>query len=156
VLYYSSEKEAGRLQFLQKLLKRLEEEGWQTKLDTGWKDHDVEIYGQRWARLRLTTAAETLPRQTVIRCRLQANWSLRAKLTFWTLLGAELVAVALLRDIEPWLWMILLAMPLTGWFLEQEKHNLQAMIALEINAVADELHMATLKSGKPPDQPVPA
>jgi hypothetical protein len=71
-------------------------------------------------------------------------------------LGAELVVVGLLHNIQPWLWMILLTAPLAGWFLEQEKRNLQGMIAVVLNATAEELHMARLKSCKPGDELVPA
>jgi O-antigen biosynthesis protein len=156
VVYYRAKREVGRFDFLQHVLRRLDEDGWQTKLDTGWNDHDLEIYGQRWARLRLTTAAELLGGQTTIRCRLQGNWSLRAKLAFWALLGAELVLVGLLHNIQPWLWMILLTVPLAGWFLEQEKRNLQGMIAVVLNGTAEELDMARLKSCKPGDELVPA
>ena len=155
VVYYRAETEVRRFEFLQHVLRRLDEDGWQTKLDTGWNDHDVEIYGQRWARLRLTTAAELLQGQTIMRCRLQGNWSLRAKLVFWALLGAELVVVGLLHNIQPWFWMILLTVPLAGWFLEQEKRNLQGMIAVVLNATAADLNMAKLKSCKPGDELVP-
>lgn len=156
VLYYRAEAGVGRFEFLQHVLHRLEEDNWQTKLDTGWNDHDVEIYGQRWARVRLTTAAELSQGRTILRCRLQGNWSLRAKLVFWALLGAELVVVGLLRNVQPWLWMILLTVPLAGWFLEQEKRNLQGMIAVVLHDVARELNMARLKSSKPHEEPVPA
>jgi cellulose synthase/poly-beta-1,6-N-acetylglucosamine synthase-like glycosyltransferase len=155
-IFYGAEKEVPRFQFLDHAIHKLEEDGWQTKLDTGWTDHDVEIYGQRWARLRLTTAREVVEGRTVMRCRLHANWSLRAKLVFWALLGAELALVGLLGNIQPWLWMILLTVPLAGWFLEQEKRNLQAMIAVALTNAANELGMTRLKSRKPDEQLVPA
>lgn len=145
VACYAADREMPRLQFLEHVRRKLEEDGWQIKLDTGWTDHDLEIYGQRWARLRLTTAAEASAGQTTMRCRLHANWSLRAKLVFWGLLGAELVVVGLLRQIQPWLWMVLLTVPLAGWFLEQEKRNLQAMIGVVLDSAAEQLGMARRK-----------
>jgi O-antigen biosynthesis protein len=147
-VHYWSESGMSRFTFLNQVLDELDREGWQTKLDTGWNDHDVEIYGQRWARLRLTTVGEVMTGgKTLIRCRLQANWSLRAKLYFWVLLGLELVVVALLRNTQPWLWMMLLSIPLLGWFFEQEKHNLQAMIAGLIDATVAASGIIKLKPG---------
>jgi hypothetical protein len=149
-LYYWSETGFARLSFLQKAVERLDKDGWEIKLDTGWNDHDAEVYGQRWARLRLTTVAEYFPGgKTMIRCRLLANWSLRARLFFWTLLGAELALVGVLRDTQPWLWMILLSVPLLGWFFEQEKRNLQALISIVLDRVATDTGMAKVKSCTP-------
>jgi GT2 family glycosyltransferase len=147
---YWSDKGVDRFAFLDGVLKLLEVEGWQTKLDTGWNDHDVEIYGQKWARLRLTTVSEDLSGgKMVIRGRLDANWSLRAKLYFWVLLALEVVVVALLRDTQPWLWMMLLSVPLLGWFFEQEKHNLQGIIAGLLDTIGSKLGMAKIDSPKP-------
>jgi O-antigen biosynthesis protein len=139
---YWSETGGNRFAFLDGVLKVLEEEGWQTKLDTGWNAHDVEIYGQKWARVRLTTVTEVLGRgKTIVRGRLDANWSLRAKLYFWVLLALQIVVVALLRDTQPWLWMILLSVPLLGWFFEQQKHHLQAIITTLLDSIASQLDM---------------
>jgi GT2 family glycosyltransferase len=146
---YWSDKGVDRFAFLDGVLKLLEVEGWQTKLDTGWNDHDVEIYGEKWARLRLTTVTEDLGGgRTVVRGRLDANWSLRAKLYFWVLLALEVVAVALLRDTQPWLWMMLLSVPLLGWFFEQEKHNLQGIIAGLLDTIGLKLGMTRIEHGK--------
>ena len=167
---YWSDKGVDRFAFLDGVLKLLEVEGWQTKLDTGWNDHDVEIYGQKWARLRLTTVTEDLSGgKTVIRGRLDANWSLRAKLYFWVLLALEVVVVALLRDTQPWLWMMLLSVPLLGWFFEQEKHNLQGIIAGLLDTIGldmgmtrierrknDEIHMPNVESMTKPDNEMSA
>jgi O-antigen biosynthesis protein len=157
VAYYWSETPVDRLEFLRQVLRRLEDDGWQTKPDSGWNDHDVEIYGQRWARLRLTTASEGFAQgRTALRCRLDANWSLRAKLFFWALLGADLVLVGLFGDVQPWMWMLLLTVPLAGWFLETQKRNLQAVITVVLNRAAEHLQMIRLKRSKPDDPLVPA
>jgi hypothetical protein len=139
---YEGKGSMDRLTFLRTALQELGEDGWQTKLDTGWDDHDAEIYGRRWARLRLTSVAEgPAGGQVIIRCRLKAQWSLRAKLLFWALIAAEVISIALLHRMQPWLWMMLLTIPLVGWFLEQEKRNLQAMIGVVLDRVATELKM---------------
>lgn len=149
VVHYWSEEGVNRFRFLRKALDTLDRAGWQTKLDTGWNEYDAEVYGQRWARLRLTSVAENFPGgQTLLRFRLQANWSLRAKLDFWVLLALQVIAVAVLRDTQPWLWMVLLTVPLLGWFFEQEKHNLQSVIADLLDGTAADFQMKKLKPGE--------
>src|SRR4030095_1144078 len=93
-------------------------------------DHDVEIYGSRWTQLQLTTASEEYVRGgRLFRCRLQGFWSLPAKLAFWSAFAFELLVIGIVRSEQPWLWMLLLTMPIFGWFIEQEKRNLQRLIA---------------------------
>jgi len=146
---YESQDNIERLTFLRAALQELAVDGWQTKLDTGWDDHDAEIYGRRWARLRLTSVAEgPAGGQVIIRCRLKAQWSLRAKLFFWALIAAEVISIALLHRVQPWLWMMLLTIPLVGWFFEQEKRNLQAMIGVVFDRAATELKMVRMKAGR--------
>src|SRR5437773_5970920 len=87
--YWSSGSE-DRLSFLNHILSKLGSEGWQYKTDTGWNDHDVEVFGSRWSRLRLTTVTEELGQdKRVFRCRLNAIWSLPARIAFWSACGAE-------------------------------------------------------------------
>jgi len=149
-LHYHSEIAPDRFALLRTALYDLEKDGWQIKLDTGWNDHDAEIYGQKWARLRLTSVAENIGGgRSVVRCRLKAHWSLRAQLCFWALLGAELIAIALLRHRHPWLWMVLLTIPLLGWFFEQEKRNLQAIIGVVLDRAAAGLKMVKQPATKP-------
>jgi GT2 family glycosyltransferase len=149
-LHYRSDTTAGRFALVRTALRDLENDGWQVKPDTGWSDYDAEIYGQKWARLRLTTVTENIGGgQTVVRCRLKAHWSLRATLCFWAVLAVELIAIALLRDRQPWLWMVLLTIPLLGWFFEQEKRNLQAIIGVVLDRAADGLKMVKQPATKP-------
>ncbi|HKS35797.1 MAG TPA: glycosyltransferase, partial [Verrucomicrobiae bacterium] len=74
---YWSDGGADRYSILHKIVTKLDAEGWQYKTDTGWNDYDVEIFGSRWSRLRLTTVTEELAGgKKIIRCRLAATWSL--------------------------------------------------------------------------------
>ncbi len=83
-----------RYAFLQQVLAKLESEGWKQKTDSGWDQYDVEIFGSRWSRLRLTTVTEELAAgKKIVRCRLNATWSLPARIAFWSLAGAELLLI---------------------------------------------------------------
>lgn len=138
-LQYWSKDGISRYAFLHKLLGKLEEEGWQYKIDTGWSDHDIEIFGSRWSRLRLITTTEELGRgERTLRCRLRATWSLLAKTAFWAAFGAELIVIGLLAPRQPWAWMLLLSLWLFGWFLEQERRSLQQLIVAFLDEVARE------------------
>ena len=86
-IQYWADSWLDRLDFVSGILTRLDEQGWQHKIDAGWSDFDVEIYGSRWAHLQLTTAAEPYGgRRQLFRCRLRTAWSLPAKVAFWSAL----------------------------------------------------------------------
>ena len=136
-IQYWSEKWLDRYDFLGKIIAALGRAGWQTKLDTGWTDYDVEIFGSRWSRLRLTTVVEYLEAsRTLLRCRLHAYWSLRAKVLFWAAAGAEFLAIGIFAEPAPWLWMVLLTLPILAWYLEYERRVLQRLIAALLDQVA--------------------
>jgi hypothetical protein len=143
---YWGEGGAHRYSFLNTILSQLEQQGWPHKLDSGWSDHDVEIFGNRWSRLRLATVTEDLGQnRKIFRCRLWASWSLRAWIAFWFLFGAELLVIAFLAPAQPWLWMALLSLPLFGWYLEQEKRNLQQLIATVLDEAARQQNLVPLR-----------
>ncbi len=145
-----------RLSFVYGIVRQLEEEKWQHKPDTGWSEFDVEIYGTRWTRLQVTTVAETMSGgQQMFDCRLNAGWSLLAKVVFWSACGLELLLVGSVGDVMPWLWMILLTIPLLGLFFESEKRTLQQMIIALLDEVAAKHQLTKVpfaKSGKRAEQ----
>lgn len=141
-LHYWSEGGHDRLRFLGSIIAALEEQGWPIKVDAGWSDHDVEVFGNRWSRLQLVTAAEHYSSgRTMYCCRLRTAWSLLAKVTFVTVLGLELLVIGTLASIHPWIWMLLLTLPMLAWFIEQQKHDVQALIAVFLDEVARNLKL---------------
>jgi GT2 family glycosyltransferase len=48
----------GREQLLTEVFSLLEKEGWSYSTDTGWKDWDVQIYGNQWWSIQLRTVTE--------------------------------------------------------------------------------------------------
>ena len=134
---YWAEQPINRLEFIDEMLRRLDQQGWPNKADAGWSDYDVEISGSRWTRLQLTTVAEEHPEgKQMIRCRLRPRWSLQAKVIFWCLLSLELVVLGFVSHRFRWLWLVLLTMPLLAWFLRREQRNLQSMIMVFLNSIA--------------------
>jgi O-antigen biosynthesis protein len=147
-----SEGDIDRFALLERILNRLEADGWQWKPDTGWGNADAEIFGPRWSRLRLITVAEFHEdgRQT-LRCRLSVAWSLFARLVFGVLAGG----IALVLDFwvveRPWLWALLSLLPLVVWRIEQEKHLVRRLVAGLVSEVMTELDLVA----RPADPPQP-
>ena len=151
---YWSDGGEDRYAFLNRILSKLEADGWQHKTDTGWSDHDVEIFGSRWSRLRLTTVTEELgQRKRIFRCRLKATWSLPARIAFWSVCGAELLVIGLLAPSHHWVWMLLLSMSVLGWWLEQEKRDMLLWIAALLDEVAAEQKLVKILPGRKSDKP---
>jgi len=156
---YWAEQRLDRLALVADLLHSLDQQGWPNKSDIGWSDYDVEVYDTRWSKLQLTTVAEEHPRdKQLIRCRLRARWALRARVAFWMLGGFDLLICGLFGRRVPWLWVLLLTVPLLVWFLRRQERNLQSMIAVFLDERAKAWRLIKVASGdaRPPAPPPPA
>ena len=47
-----------RLPLLDRIKHDVQTAGWRMRLDSGWAEWDMEIYGSRYVKVRLTTATE--------------------------------------------------------------------------------------------------
>jgi len=143
---YWSQVPLDRLQYVTKILARLDQQGWLIRPDIGWSDHDVEIFGSRWSQLQLATVAEDHAQgRHLIRCRLRAHWSLQAKVLFWGLAGLELLVLGLFGAKWPWLWLLLLSMPFAGWLLHRQGRNLQSMMVVFLDQLAKDSGLIKLQ-----------
>jgi len=131
------------------MLRRLDHQGWPNKSDVGWSEYDVEVYGSRWCNLQITTVSEehAIGKQ-MLRCRLRAKWSLQAKVVFWALCGFELLVLGFARTKIPWLWLLLLTLPLLALFLRYEQRKLQSMLVVFLDELAKEWHLTKVFSDK--------
>jgi glycosyltransferase involved in cell wall biosynthesis len=155
-VYYWTMENMDRVDFVHGIIARLGQQGWPSKADSGWCAFDVEIFGNRWARLQLTTVTEELAgNQRLFRCRLRGAWSLMAKIAFYSLLGFELLIIGVVSQEQPWLWMLLLTMPIFGWFVEQEKRNLQRLIAAFLDDIAKQRNLTKLEYRREEEKFVP-
>ncbi len=136
---YLSDQKLGRIEFVKAVLKRLDQQDWPSKADTGWNEYDLEVPGGRWTQLRLVTAAEDYAKdKRLIHCRLRAGWSLKARAAFWGALGIELLIIGFMEKWWPWPWLLLLVMPLFAWFLARQKRNLRSVMAAFLDELAKE------------------
>ncbi len=51
-------KQFDRMPLLNRIGEEVRAAGWRARMDSGWHDWDMEIYGSRYAKVRLTTATE--------------------------------------------------------------------------------------------------
>ncbi len=147
LLRYWSRDCVERTEFLRLVLQRLDERGWQNKPDGGWNDHDVEIYGSRWARLHLVTACEYLDDHSqVLRCRLRGQWSLVARAVFFSIAGFLLIVIGVSGRWE--FWTSLLVLPLLAWRLNNARRDLTRLIVAFLDERAKELGLVRLRGAK--------
>ncbi len=136
---YWGEQSVDRIGFVTSILERLDKQGWPNKSDIGWSEYDLEVLANRWVHLQLTTVAEDHPQgKRMIRCRLRTAWSLQAKVAFWSAFGFELLILGLVGKWLPWLWCLVVSMPLLAWFLVREERNLQSLMVVFLDEVAKE------------------
>jgi len=135
------------------MLRRLDQQGWPNKSDIGWSEYDVEVYGSRWCNLQITSVSEehAIGKQ-MLRCRLRAKWSLQAKVVFWALAGFELLVLGFVRTKIPWLWLLLLTLPLLALFLRREQRNLQSLLVVFLDDLAKVWHLTKVAPHTPSRQ----
>src|SRR5438552_10849469 len=51
-LQYWDDRKSSRLDFVDAIMRQLDQKGWTNKADAGWNEFDIEIYGSRWCRLQ--------------------------------------------------------------------------------------------------------
>ncbi len=114
----------------------------QPDLDSGWKTHDLQILQSPWTSLTLTTASEYLAESTIfLRCRLIARWSAFAKTIFATVLVLEVIVLVHFSAVQPWVWMLLLAVPLLAWFFTDECRHDHSLLMDVVQDAAAELKL---------------
>jgi len=148
VLYWAGHGGADRLGFIARIIQRLDERGWQNKPDTGWSNHDIEVYGSRWAQLRFTTAAEFhRGGRELIRCRLESSWTFVSRVTFWSVVGAGILVIAAVG--HWWAWLNLLSLIPLAHLLNSSKRDLQRVFAAFLDERAKESGLVKIRADKP-------
>ena len=160
--YWSAEP-INRFAFVAEILRRLDQLGWPNKADIGWSEYDVEIYGSRWSTLQLTTVTEDHAKAThLLRCRLRARWSLQGRVILGAVCGFELLVLGFVAPWLPWLWLLLLTVPLLAWFLHREQRTLQSMAVVFLDEIAKAWKLTKVQASgaqlppKTPEQAKPA
>jgi GT2 family glycosyltransferase len=138
LIEYWNTEQLERTQFLALLIQRLDDQGWQNKVDTGWARYDVQIYGSAWSTVQVLTAAEAIDNKDLIRVRLTPAGTLFAKAIFWSMLGLETAVIGFLGREAWWPFLLLLTIPLFVWFLAKDQRDLQRLLVVFIDELASE------------------
>jgi hypothetical protein len=148
-LEYWANTPTDRVDFVQRILQRLDEQGWEVKADAGWSNFDMEIFGSRWSHLQLATVAEPhAGGKQLLRCRLRTTWSLSAKMALLAMLGFELVVIGFIWHAVWQIWFLLLTVPAFAWYVRQDQFDLQRLISVLVDDIAQKNGLIKLK-GKP-------
>lgn len=142
-LQYWDERGIDRIEFLQAVMRQLDQKDWPNKVDLGWNNYDLEIYGSRWCHLQLITVTEVVGRNKyLIRCRLRTVWTLFARAAFWGLAGAELTLIGFFGPFFPWLWATLLTLLVFIGLLTRKRRQLQRLMAVFLDEIAKGIGLA--------------
>lgn len=148
-LYYWAEARLDRVGFLARLVRRLDAEGWPNRIDTGWSEHDLEIHGNRWSRVLLTTVTEDYsPHQRLFRFRLRSGWSLPGWMAFGVAVAAGLLVAGFLGRQLPWAWAALLMGPGLTVYFELQRRRLRQWVSAFVDEFASEQGCTRLRVDK--------
>lgn len=154
VIYWKESGPIDRMAFLSRIIDRLDQRGWPNKPDSGWSHYDLEVYGSRWAKLQLTTAAEYhLGGHQLIRCRLKARWSFISRALFWSLAGIGLLVIGAVG--HWWAWLGLMILVVLAWVLDAAKRSLQRVFVTFLDDCAHEFAMVKASNRPPETAPTP-
>jgi glycosyltransferase involved in cell wall biosynthesis len=143
---YFAENGPDRVDFVKRILHRLDQQGWEIKADTGWSDFDMEIYGSRWSHLQLATVAEAHGGgRQLVRVRLRMAWSLSAKVAMLAILGFELVVIGFIWHALWEIWFLLITVPAFAWYVRHDQRELQRLISIVLDDVARKNGMTKIK-----------
>jgi hypothetical protein len=131
-----------RYDFLKSLVFEAEHHGFHVRQDTGWYDHDLEIYGDIWSRFYLTTATEELADGKMnLLCKIKLVWSPVAKALFWGAGCSVITLILICATYQPWVWMAPIGLPMLLWFIESKHLQTASTIGALIHQVAEHHHL---------------
>ncbi len=108
--YWSTSHE--RVHLLQQITEEVKSAGWRSRIDSGWGGWDIEIYGSRYVKVRLTTATEQHEGKGMLtRVRVQ---SFMSKFCLCLFIASLILAGLLLLHVWPFSRIAVL-IPLSWW-----------------------------------------
>ncbi len=147
-VHYWNEEGIERLAFLHKLLEVLDRDDWQASADSGWDEHDVTIFGDRFTKVEVATVAENHGgNKRLLRAKLSARWTLPGKVFFWSVV---LVVALFVFVTAHALWALsawLLVAAVTA-YLHLRAHRTQRLGIALLDLTAQELQLIKLDAPK--------
>jgi glycosyltransferase involved in cell wall biosynthesis len=143
-----------RLPLLEEIAKEVRRAGWRMREDSGWGEWDLEIYGSRYVKVRLTTATEHHHGKGMLtRVRVEL---LQSRFGQVLMVGALILAGLLLLHLWPFSRPAVL-IPLAWWamYLVNQRRVTLPVLGL-IDHAAEQAGFMPLPSEPAPAQPKPA
>ena len=136
----------GREKLIEEIFALLETEGWRYSTDTGWKDWDVQIYGNFWWSVTLGSVTEYHGGpKCLTRVRLHAKMVVTTFLVNAIILSAILYRWAFTAHIEPWLFVPYTIFLLVLWY---RAYRLKARVAELVIAAANKCALTRVSGEK--------
>ncbi|MBO4716237.1 MAG: glycosyltransferase [Verrucomicrobia bacterium] len=122
-----------RTTFLNIFQDDLTQKGYIVRQDMGWDDFDLLIHGGFWTRLGLLTFCEPhKDGNAMLRIRFTTRWSSAFK-TIWGLsIFFKLLLIASLHSVCPWIWTILILLPILPLWCRSQKKTLMRCVTSEL------------------------
>jgi GT2 family glycosyltransferase len=128
-----------RTEWIQRILQELDRHHWRCRPDAGWSRHDLAIFGSRWAWLEFVSVAEAnRDRSQTFRARLRPRWTLSAHLTFWGLLGLQVLLFGAFSLPLRYAWIPLLTQIAIAFGILRQGRILQCRFGVLLDDVARE------------------
>jgi glycosyltransferase involved in cell wall biosynthesis len=148
-------KEQDRLALLERITQEVCEAGWRMRIDSGWHYWDMEIYGSRYVKVRLTTATEHhhgIGKLTRVRVEL-----LQSRFGQVLMVGTMILAGLLLSQYDLWPFSRpAVLIPLTWWAMYLVNRNRVSVPVLGLVDAAAEKAGFYPVPAKPAEQAKPA
>jgi hypothetical protein len=136
----------GREKLLEEIFALLETEGWRYSTDTGWKDWDVQIYGNFWWSVTLGSVTEYHGGpKCLTRVRLHAQMVVTTFLVNAVILSAILYRWAFVGHIDLWLFIPYALFLLILWY---RARRLKARVAELVIAGANKCGLTRVSGDK--------
>jgi hypothetical protein len=94
----------------------------------------------------LATVSEPHPGgKQLLRCRLRTAWSLSAKAAIFGVLSFELVVIGFIWHMLWQIWFLLLSVLAFGWYIHRDQQDLQRLISVILDDIAQKNGMIKIK-----------
>jgi len=148
---YWVENNVTRHDFISAILRELDKRRWPYRADAGWSEFDIELGGNRWVSLQITTVAEEHPGgRRMLRCRLTPRLSFTARAFGFGLIALVVLSIGLGSTTIRWVWVMSISVPVYWWFLMRQRRIMQRIGVGFLDTLAEQLGLTKVADKREP------